>query len=199
MKLDLETLKRVKSIFDIHSDHSTMCNGYRTLCRMIEKQTNEQKIEEEAMQEYKKCIDSPYYFYTNYATINGTKATTNLTEQEFNNQFNQTPKKEPTLLLEIDFVLYPFRRDGNYIFVEGPSTDLQPLITWARNNINNEGPKLNKIKTAKILDSTGSYIYVIEGLQPLCNELTLDIDFEQDKLITMQFIYDTMINFKRTT
>lgn len=35
-KLDLETLKRVKFMFDIHSDHSTKCNGYRSLCTLIE-------------------------------------------------------------------------------------------------------------------------------------------------------------------
>ena len=36
MILDLETLKHVKFSFELHSDHSTMCNGYRSLCRMIE-------------------------------------------------------------------------------------------------------------------------------------------------------------------
>lgn len=37
MKPDLETLRRVKFIFDIHSDHSSRCNGYRSLCDLIEK------------------------------------------------------------------------------------------------------------------------------------------------------------------
>lgn len=41
MKLDLETLKYVKLAFDIHSDHSTMCNGYRSLCKMIEETEDE--------------------------------------------------------------------------------------------------------------------------------------------------------------
>jgi len=41
MKLDLETLKQVKFTFDIHSDHSTTCNGYRSLCRMIEEAEKE--------------------------------------------------------------------------------------------------------------------------------------------------------------
>jgi len=36
MILDLETLKHVKFSFELHSDNSTMCNGYRSLCRMIE-------------------------------------------------------------------------------------------------------------------------------------------------------------------
>ena len=35
MKLDLETLKQVKFTFELHSDHSTNCNGYRRLCEMI--------------------------------------------------------------------------------------------------------------------------------------------------------------------
>lgn len=38
MKLNLETLKHIKFTFDIHSDHSTMCNGYRSLCRIIEEE-----------------------------------------------------------------------------------------------------------------------------------------------------------------
>ena len=42
MKLDLDTLKQVKFTFDIHSDHSTMCNGYYSLCRMIEESEIEQ-------------------------------------------------------------------------------------------------------------------------------------------------------------
>lgn len=48
MKLDLETLKQVKFTFDIHSDHSTRCNGYRSLCRMIEeaeKEVNENFVQ----------------------------------------------------------------------------------------------------------------------------------------------------------
>jgi len=32
----LETLKEIKFTFEIHSDHSTLCNGYRSLCRQIE-------------------------------------------------------------------------------------------------------------------------------------------------------------------
>jgi hypothetical protein len=35
--------------------------------------------------EYKKCINSPYYFYTHYCIINGEQATTTLSEEEFNN------------------------------------------------------------------------------------------------------------------
>lgn len=44
MILDLETLKHIKFLFDIHSDNSTMCNGYRSLCRMIEEIEAETKI-----------------------------------------------------------------------------------------------------------------------------------------------------------
>lgn len=36
MKTELEILKEVKFMFELHSDHSTMCNGYRSLCRQIE-------------------------------------------------------------------------------------------------------------------------------------------------------------------
>lgn len=35
-KLDLKTLKSIKFSFDICSDHSTLCLGYRNLCRKIE-------------------------------------------------------------------------------------------------------------------------------------------------------------------
>lgn len=45
MKLDLETLKHVKFSFDIFSDHSSRCLGYKSLCNMIEKE--EARIKEE--------------------------------------------------------------------------------------------------------------------------------------------------------
>jgi hypothetical protein len=35
-KTELQILKEVKFMFDIHSDHSTQCNGYRSLCKTIE-------------------------------------------------------------------------------------------------------------------------------------------------------------------
>lgn len=38
-------------------------------------------------EEKKKCIESPYYFYTTYCLVNGKPATTRLTEKEFNEQF----------------------------------------------------------------------------------------------------------------
>lgn len=41
MKLDLETLKFIKYSFKLHSDHSTKCNGYNSLCRLIEKSESE--------------------------------------------------------------------------------------------------------------------------------------------------------------
>jgi len=31
----LKTLKDVKFGFELHSDHSTQCNGYRSLCKQI--------------------------------------------------------------------------------------------------------------------------------------------------------------------
>lgn len=37
MEIDLETLKYVQKMFRIHSDMSTKCNGYRSLCDLIEK------------------------------------------------------------------------------------------------------------------------------------------------------------------
>lgn len=37
--------------------------------------------------ELKKCQDSPYYLFTNYIRIGNEKATTFLTEQEFNDLF----------------------------------------------------------------------------------------------------------------
>lgn len=38
MNLDLKTLRYIKLTFDLHSDHSTKCNGYNSLCRIIEQQ-----------------------------------------------------------------------------------------------------------------------------------------------------------------
>jgi hypothetical protein len=40
VKLDLPTLKHVKFMFELHSDHSTGCHGYKSLCRLIEQETN---------------------------------------------------------------------------------------------------------------------------------------------------------------
>lgn len=41
MKLDLEILKQVKFAFNIHSDHSSRCNGYQSLLKMIEQAEKE--------------------------------------------------------------------------------------------------------------------------------------------------------------
>lgn len=38
MRLDLKTLEQVKLMFDLHSDHSTNCNGYKNLLEMIKKE-----------------------------------------------------------------------------------------------------------------------------------------------------------------
>ena len=49
--------------------------------------------------EYAKCKASPYYFYTNYITFDGEKATTHLTEEEFNQyikDLNHARRKRPT-------------------------------------------------------------------------------------------------------
>lgn len=37
---DLYTLEQIKFIFGLHSDGSTSCNGYRSLCDLIEKVKN---------------------------------------------------------------------------------------------------------------------------------------------------------------
>jgi hypothetical protein len=41
MKTELEILKEVRDGFQFHSDHSTECNGYRSLCRQIERLASE--------------------------------------------------------------------------------------------------------------------------------------------------------------
>jgi len=41
-------------------------------------------------EEMQKCLDSPYYFYTEYCKINGTQpCTTRYTEEEFNQMFRE--------------------------------------------------------------------------------------------------------------
>ena len=35
-KLDLNTLKQIKFLFELHSDNSTQTNGYRSLIQIIE-------------------------------------------------------------------------------------------------------------------------------------------------------------------
>jgi len=44
MNLVLETLKQVKLMFDIQSDYSAMCNGYKILCAMIEEAEKENNL-----------------------------------------------------------------------------------------------------------------------------------------------------------
>lgn len=36
------------------------------------------------VEEYKKCMENPYYFATTYLTVNGENYTTDLTEESFN-------------------------------------------------------------------------------------------------------------------
>lgn len=38
-------------------------------------------------EEFRRCKESHWYFYTNYVMIDGKKATTELTEEEFNKTF----------------------------------------------------------------------------------------------------------------
>lgn len=51
--------------------------------------------EKKLIEEIKKCKESPYYFYTNYFTVNGQRPTTRLTETQFNNIFNAVQATEP--------------------------------------------------------------------------------------------------------
>jgi len=45
VKPDLRTLKLIKQMFDLHSDGSTMCNGYRSLCSIIDEMDKQPVIE----------------------------------------------------------------------------------------------------------------------------------------------------------
>ena len=55
-------------------------------------------IQEEAQgtikgfEEALKCINNPYYLYTNYILINGKPATTPLNQEEFNKEFREMEK-----------------------------------------------------------------------------------------------------------
>lgn len=42
MKLDLETLKYVKEVFDLHSDNSCLTNGYKSLLELIKEAESKQ-------------------------------------------------------------------------------------------------------------------------------------------------------------
>jgi hypothetical protein len=46
-------------------------------------------IEEQKLAELQKCVESPYYFFTNHIRINGELVHTFLTEEEFNLIFKQ--------------------------------------------------------------------------------------------------------------
>ncbi len=48
MKLDLDTLKYIKFLFDLQSDQSIHCNGYRTLKEVIEEQEEKSKLVKES-------------------------------------------------------------------------------------------------------------------------------------------------------
>lgn len=43
--------------------------------------------DEKWLDELQKCMDSPYYLFTNYITVNNEKVKTFLTEKEFNTIF----------------------------------------------------------------------------------------------------------------
>lgn len=44
----------------------------------------QRELQEQLDLEYKRCLDSPYYYCTNYLKINGKKFTTIETEENFN-------------------------------------------------------------------------------------------------------------------
>ncbi len=60
-KLDIPTLEYVKQLFDLHSDHSSKCNGYRSLCDVIEKETQKQMkhVEYSELDELNNIIPCP--------------------------------------------------------------------------------------------------------------------------------------------
>lgn len=45
VKPDLRTLKLIKEMFLLHSDNSAMCNGYRSLCSIIDEMDKQPVIE----------------------------------------------------------------------------------------------------------------------------------------------------------
>lgn len=65
MQLDIETLKYVKTVFDTHNDTSSMINGYRSLCKMIE--DNENLTAEQANYRTKKFIKNKIFNDINLA------------------------------------------------------------------------------------------------------------------------------------
>ncbi len=50
-ELDLDTLKHVKFMFELYSDHSITCNGYNFLCKIIEKLEKPKTVNQ--------CCDNP--------------------------------------------------------------------------------------------------------------------------------------------
>lgn len=52
--LDYKTLERVKQLFDIQSDNSTACHGYRRLCEIMEK-IKEQRESDNAARSKASC------------------------------------------------------------------------------------------------------------------------------------------------
>lgn len=46
-------------------------------------------IQQEIESDMDKCKNNPYYFFTNYLTVDGKKATTHLSESEFNEMFEK--------------------------------------------------------------------------------------------------------------
>jgi hypothetical protein len=52
-------------------------------------------------EEFQKCVDSPYYFFTTYFKVNGQPAKTIYSEEEFNKIFKQMSELNPLKLYTI--------------------------------------------------------------------------------------------------
>lgn len=101
MKLDLETLKQVKTMFGYHSDYSTNCNGYHSLCKMIEEaenivnKNNIQHISIGQTQPNKMCDCSRKYNYTASVVCDAKCKEESLMENNFINARKFIKEKMP--------------------------------------------------------------------------------------------------------
>lgn len=69
--MDLETLKHVKLLFDVQSDYSTKCNGYTSLCELIEKLENNKFKEGQELKfnVYGNILKGNFVSYLNEKTV----------------------------------------------------------------------------------------------------------------------------------
>lgn len=57
-------------------------------------------MEERKLEELQKCIESPYYFFTNHLMMNNERFHTFLTEEEFNLVFNSYLENKDKIILK---------------------------------------------------------------------------------------------------